>query len=306
IAKPLASLTQKNRKSEWGREQEQAFQTLKDNLCNAPILSLPDGLEEFVVYCDASNQGLGCVLMQRGKIITYASQQLKIHEKNYTTHDLELGAVVFDLKTWSDFDNEIRYHPRKANVVAEALSKKERVKPRRVRAMSMTISQVLRTRYWLLQVRRPRSRWTIYIAILANITESFRDAIRYEYGLSSSDGWTNYHSSIQCASFEALYERKYRSPVFWAEIGESRLIGPELVQETTDKKCLADANLHVPLDEIKVDKTLHFIEESVEIMDREVKSLKRSKISIVNVRWNSKHGPELMWEREDHMKAKYP
>ncbi|GJS06804.1 hypothetical protein Tco_0363600 [Tanacetum coccineum] len=72
------------------------------------------------------------------------------------------------------------------------------------------------------------------------------------------------------------------------------------------KKCLADANLHVPLDEIKVDKTLRFVEEPVEIMDREVKILKRSKISIVKVRWNSKHGPEFTWEREDHMKAKYP
>ncbi|GJY73104.1 putative nucleotidyltransferase, ribonuclease H [Tanacetum coccineum] len=99
IAKPLTSLTQKNKKYEWGVEQEEAFQTLKDNLCNAPILSLPDGVEDFVVYCDASNQGLGCVLMQRGKVIAYASRQLKIHEKNYTTHDLELGAVVFSLKT---------------------------------------------------------------------------------------------------------------------------------------------------------------------------------------------------------------
>nr|GEW94514.1 putative reverse transcriptase domain-containing protein [Tanacetum cinerariifolium] len=208
----------------------------------------------------------------------------------------------------------------------------------------------------------------------------------------------SYHSSIRCAPFEALYGRKCRSPVLWAKIGESRLIGPELVQETADnvvlikeklkaatdrqksyannrrkplefevwdqvllkpslwkgvirfgkksklapryvgpfeilewvspvayrlrlpdelssvhdtfyvsnlKKCLADANLHVPLDEIKVDKTLRFVEEPVEIMDREVKSLKHSKISIVKVRWNLKRGPELTWEREDHMKANF-
>ncbi|GJT34084.1 putative reverse transcriptase domain-containing protein [Tanacetum coccineum] len=99
IAKPLTSLTQKNQKYVWGVEQEEAFQTLKNNLCDAPILSLPDGVEDFVVYCDASNQGLGCVLMQRNKVIAYASRQLKIHEKNYTIHDLELGAVVFALKT---------------------------------------------------------------------------------------------------------------------------------------------------------------------------------------------------------------
>nr|GFC54643.1 putative reverse transcriptase domain-containing protein [Tanacetum cinerariifolium] len=72
------------------------------------------------------------------------------------------------------------------------------------------------------------------------------------------------------------------------------------------KKCLADENLHVPLDEIKVDKTLRIVKEPLEIIDREVKTLKHSKISIVKVRWNSKHGPEFTWEREDHMKAKYP
>ncbi|GKB07645.1 hypothetical protein Tco_0835929 [Tanacetum coccineum] len=76
--------------------------------------------------------------------------------------------------------------------------------------------------------------------------------------------------------------------------------------EDYDGGFVANANLHVPLDEIKVDKTFHFVEEPIEIMDREVKSLKRSKISIVKVRWNSKRGPKFTWEREDHMKAKYP
>ncbi|GJR36631.1 putative reverse transcriptase domain-containing protein [Tanacetum coccineum] len=86
-----------------GEEQENAFQTLKDKLCNAPILALPDGPEYFMVYCDASGLGLGCVLMQRGKVIAYASRQLKIHEKNYTTHDLELGAVMFAIKIWRHY-----------------------------------------------------------------------------------------------------------------------------------------------------------------------------------------------------------
>nr|GEV25793.1 putative reverse transcriptase domain-containing protein [Tanacetum cinerariifolium] len=177
IAKPLTSLTQKNKKYEWGRRTGRGISDFERYLCNAPILSLPDGVEDFVVYCDASNQGLGCVLMQRGKVIAYASRQLKIYEKNYTTHDLELGAVVFAFKTWrhylygtksviytdhkslqyifdqkelnmhqrrwieliSDYECEIRYHPGKANVVVDALSRKERVKPRRARAMAMTI-----------------------------------------------------------------------------------------------------------------------------------------------------------------------
>ncbi|KAD5507794.1 hypothetical protein E3N88_15497 [Mikania micrantha] len=98
IAVPLTSLTQKNKPYEWGPKQEEAFQTLKQKLCDAPVLTLPDGNDDFVVYCDASNLGLGCVLMQRGKVVAYASRQLKIHEKYYTTHDLELGAVVFALK----------------------------------------------------------------------------------------------------------------------------------------------------------------------------------------------------------------
>ncbi|GKD15391.1 putative reverse transcriptase domain-containing protein, partial [Tanacetum coccineum] len=146
--------------------------------------SLPDGPEDFVVYCDESGIGLGCVLMQRGKVIAYASRQLKIHEKNYTTHDLELGAVVFALKIWrhylygtksviytdgnslqhifshkelnirqrcwielfSNYDCKIRYHPRKANVVTDALSRKERVKPKRVRAMNMTLQSSIKDR----------------------------------------------------------------------------------------------------------------------------------------------------------------
>ncbi|GJX30479.1 putative reverse transcriptase domain-containing protein, partial [Tanacetum coccineum] len=151
-----------------GKEQELAFQTLKDKLCNAPILALPNGLEYFVVNCEASRIGLGCVLMRRGKVIPYASMQLKIHEKNYTTHDLELGVVVFALKMWrhylygtksviyrdhkslshifsqkelnmrqhhwielfSDYDYEIHYQPGKVNVVADALSLDEMIKQR--------------------------------------------------------------------------------------------------------------------------------------------------------------------------------
>ncbi|GJS39766.1 reverse transcriptase domain-containing protein [Tanacetum coccineum] len=176
IARSMTKLTQKKVKFDWGDKQEAAFQLLKEKLCSAPILALPEGSEDFVVYCDASIKVLGVVLMQRGKVIAYASRQLKIHEKNYTTHDMELGAVVFALKLWrhylygtkctvftdhkslqhildqkelnmrqrrwlellSDYDCEIRYHLGKANVVADALSMKE-LEPLRVRALVMTI-----------------------------------------------------------------------------------------------------------------------------------------------------------------------
>ncbi|GJU45074.1 putative reverse transcriptase domain-containing protein [Tanacetum coccineum] len=459
IAKTLASLTQKNQKYEWAREQEEAFQTLTDNLCNAPILSMLDGPEDFVVYCDVSNQGLGRVLMQRVK----------------------------------------------TNIVADALSRKERVEPRRVRAMSMTISQVLRTRYWLLQVRRPRQRtcqqkccvawinqWkrkkmVVYILLTEDgipligdvrtlimdeahasrcsvhpgadktyydlidissgllqqleipewkydritmdfITRLLRSSsgydtnwvivdrltksayfleIREDYKMeklvrlyfddivaghevpmpiiSDCDGrftlkfWqilqkalgtrldmsTAYHPQTDGQSERTIQTLEdmlrtcvidfggswdvhlplAESAVLWAEIGKIRMIGPELVQETTDKvvlikerlkavrdhqKSYAD-NRRKPLEFEVGDQVLLkvspwkgvirfgkecklaprqtnifcFVEKPVEIMDREVKSLKRSKIYIVKVRWKSKRGPEFTWEREDHIKAKY-
>ncbi|GKC97231.1 putative reverse transcriptase domain-containing protein [Tanacetum coccineum] len=107
IAKPLTLLTQKDKKFKWGDEQENAFQTLKDMLCDASILALPKGTDDFVVYCDASNQGFGCVLMQRNKVIAYVSRQLKIHEKNYTTHDLELGALAKILEAQSKASKDV-------------------------------------------------------------------------------------------------------------------------------------------------------------------------------------------------------
>ncbi|GJS09031.1 putative reverse transcriptase domain-containing protein [Tanacetum coccineum] len=516
---------------------------LQNNLCNAPILSLPDGVEDVVVYYDASNHVLGCVLMQRGKVISYASRQLKIHEKNYTMHDLELGVVVLALKTWrhylygrksviytdhkslqhifdqkelnmhqrrwielfSDYECEIRYHPGKANMVADALSRKERVKPRRVRAMAMTIQSGIRgmilaaqgeafkqenvltkrlhgldqqmerreegSLYFLdciwvslvgemnrdiviyvskcltcskvkaehqrpssllQQPKIPEWKWdkitmdfitklpktnsghdTIRV-IVDRLTKSAHFlAIREDYSIErlemlyideivarhrfpmsiilDRDGrftwlfWktlqkglgtqldmsTTYHPQRDGQSERTIQtmEDMLRAYVIdfggnWdvhlppAEIGESSLNGPEMVQETTDKKgmmrfgkkgklapryvgpfeilerigpvayrlrlpmelskvhdtfhvtnlktFLVDANLHVPLDEIEVEKTLHFVEKPIEIVDREVKTLKRSKILIVKVRWNSKRGPEFTWEREDHMKARYP
>ncbi|GKC95279.1 putative nucleotidyltransferase, ribonuclease H [Tanacetum coccineum] len=145
IAKPMMKLTQKSMKFNWGEKEEAAFQLLKQKLCSALILALPEGSENFVVYCDASHKGLGAVLMQKEKAIAYASCQLKIHEKNYTTHDSELGVKELNMRQhrWlellSDYDYEICYHLGKANMVANALSRKERIKPLRVRALIMTI-----------------------------------------------------------------------------------------------------------------------------------------------------------------------
>nr|GEV78247.1 putative reverse transcriptase domain-containing protein [Tanacetum cinerariifolium] len=138
-------IIKKNKKYEWGVEQKEAFQTLKYNLCNAPILSLPDGIEDFVVYCDASNQGLGCVLMQRGKELLFALKTWRHYlygTKSVIYMDHKSLQHIFDQKKlnmrqrrwielFSNYECEILYHPGKANVVADALSRKERVKPRR-------------------------------------------------------------------------------------------------------------------------------------------------------------------------------
>ncbi|KAL4017094.1 hypothetical protein IC575_024768 [Cucumis melo] len=162
IASPLTQLTRKGTPFVWSPACERSFQELKQKLVTAPVLTVPDGSGNFVIYSDASKKGLGCVLMQQGKVVAYASRQLKIHEQNYPTHDLELAAVVFALKIWrhylygekiqiytdhkslkyfftqkelnmrqrrwlelvKDYDCEILYHPGKANVVADALSRK--------------------------------------------------------------------------------------------------------------------------------------------------------------------------------------
>ncbi|GJV30664.1 putative reverse transcriptase domain-containing protein [Tanacetum coccineum] len=486
IAKPLTFLTQKNKKYKWGVEQEEAFQTLKDNLCNAPILSLPDGIEDFVVYCDTSNQGLGCVLMQRGKTwrhYLYGTKSVIDTDHKSLQYIFDQKELNMRQRRWielfSDYECEIHYHPGKANMMADSLSKKERVKPRRVRAMDMTIQSGIRgmilaaqgeafkqenilaerlhgldqqmerredgslyflDRIWvpllggvrtiimdethktskcltcskvkeghqrpsglLQQPEIPEWKWdkitmdfitklprtksghdTIWV-IVDRLTKSAHFlAIREDYSterLASQtllrlkgplDMSTAYHPQTDGQSERTIQtlEDMLRVRVidfggnwdvahFVAEIRESSLIGPELVQETTDKvvlikeklkaardrqkiyvgnrrkplefevgdrlrlpnelsemhdtfhvlnlkKYLADANLHVPLDEIEVDKTFHFVEKPVEIMDREVKTLKRSMIPIVKVHWNSKRGPEFTWEREDHMKARYP
>ncbi|GKA03724.1 putative reverse transcriptase domain-containing protein [Tanacetum coccineum] len=462
-----------------GDKEEAAFQLIQQKLCSTPILALPKGSEDFVVYCDASHKGLGVVLMQREKVIPYASRQLKIYEKNYTTRDLELGSVVFALK----FGDTIFTEP-----MADALSRKERNKPLWVRALVMTIGLNLPKQILEAQIEaqklenfkkedvggmirkdipkeklEPRAdntlclnsksvyrvmvivdrltksalllpmreidpmeklvkiylkevvtRYEIPVSIISDrdgrfvsnfwrslqkalgttlamsagiIIRSRRDKMDEDFKLEDmlracvidfGKGWVkhlplvefsynnSYHASIKAAPFEALSGRKWRSPVYWAEVGEVQLTGLEIVQQTTEKiiqikqriqaahdrqksyvdlkrkpmefqvgdrvmlkvspwkgvvrfgkqgklnpiyvgpfkvlakvgdvayklelpqelsrvhhtfhvsnlkKCYSDEPLVVPLDGIHIDDKLHFVEEPIEIMDREVKRL---------------------------------
>ncbi|GJX25867.1 putative reverse transcriptase domain-containing protein, partial [Tanacetum coccineum] len=261
-------------------EQEEAFQTLKDKLCNAPILTLPDGPDDFVVYCDASNQGFGCVLMQR----------------------------------------------------ADALSRKERVKPRRVRAMSMTIHSSIKGK--ILEAHNEASKNLNAPAERLTLIMDEAHAMKYYvhpgadkmyYDLRDMYWWPGMKDIAMYTLQKALGTRLDMSTAYHLQTnGQSE----RTIQTLEDmlRACAIDfggnwdthlplvefsynnidTDLHVPLDELKIDDKLRFVEEPLEIMDREFKRLKRSRIPIVKIRWNSRRGPKFTWEREDEIKRKYP
>ncbi|GKB92723.1 putative reverse transcriptase domain-containing protein [Tanacetum coccineum] len=151
IVKPLNLLTQKNNTYVWGDKQDEAFRILKEKLCNAPVLALPDGPNDFMVYCDASKQGFGCVLMQRGKRhYLYGTKSVIYADHKSLQYIFDQKELNMRQRRWiellSDYECKIKYHLGKANVVADALSRKERLKARRVCAMSITIHSRLKTK----------------------------------------------------------------------------------------------------------------------------------------------------------------
>nr|GEU32554.1 putative reverse transcriptase domain-containing protein [Tanacetum cinerariifolium] len=236
-------------------------------------------IEDFVVYCDASNQGMECVLMQRGK------KELNMGQRR--------GIELF-----SDYDCKIHYHLGKENVVADVFSRKEMVKPKQVGAISMTIQSCIKEKLLAAQNKATKEENAL-VEILRGLGQQIEkkgDGGQNHYGFitklpRSSGGydtiwrWTVYNTFLAIVAETLRNAIGYELLVLCAEVGENRLIVSEMVQETTDK---VD-----PFEEIRVDKTLCFVEEPAEIMDHEVKKLKRSRILIVKVRWNSKRGPEF-------------
>ncbi|GJT67491.1 putative reverse transcriptase domain-containing protein, partial [Tanacetum coccineum] len=236
----------KNKKYIWGEDQESAFQLLKQKLCEAPILALPKGNDDFVVYCDASHQAQ-----------TKAIKEENIKAKNLRGMDKAFeirpdGTRCIKNRSWLPLfgSKKLYWWPNMKAIIAEYVGK------------CLTCSRVKE------ECQKPSG-----LLVQPEIPM-----------------W-NYHASIKAAPFEALYGQKCRSPVCWAEVGD---------------KCLSDESLVIPMKELRLDDKLNFVEEPVEIMDREVKQLKQSRIPIIKVRWNSKRGPEFTWEREDQIRAKFP
>ncbi|GKB33233.1 putative reverse transcriptase domain-containing protein [Tanacetum coccineum] len=333
-AKSLTVLTQKSKTFDWDEEQELAFQTLKDKLCNVLVLALPDGPEDFVVYCDASGIGLGYVLMQRGKVMAYASRQLKIHENNYMAHDLELGAFMFALKIWrhylygaqsrhwielfSDYDCEIRYHPGKANVS----SIKDMILAAQKEAVDESVGlqkvdRLTKSAYFL-PMREDYKMERLVRLYLNEIVarHGIKDRLKTARDRQKSYADRRRKSlEFSVGDYVFLKVSPWKSVVRSGKKGKlaPKFVGPfEIIEKVAPvayrldlpkklngvhdtfhmsnlKKCLADPTLQVPLDEIRIDDKLDFVEVPVE----EFKKLKRSRITIVKVRWNSKRGPEF-------------
>ncbi|GJY57374.1 putative reverse transcriptase domain-containing protein [Tanacetum coccineum] len=271
-------------------------------LCIVAILDLHEGSETLGLL-RASHKGLGVVLMQREKVIAYASRQLKIHMKNHTTHDLELGSVVFALKNWRHYLYETKYtvlidHKSLQHILDQ---KELNMRQRRWEMIHGKVSRMY--------LKEVITRHGIPVSIICDrdprFASNFWRSLEKALGMNL-DMSTAYHPQIYgqskrtiqtledmlraCAAlFEALYGQKCRSPVSWAEVEEGQLTGPEIVQETTEKvihikqriqdardRQKSYANLKrigkaVPLDGLHIDDKLHFVEEPVEIMDREVK-----------------------------------
>ncbi|GJX09373.1 putative reverse transcriptase domain-containing protein [Tanacetum coccineum] len=267
-----------------GEKEEKAFQTLKNNLCDAPILSLPEEIEDFVIYCYASNQVLGCVLMQKGKRHYLYGTKSVIYTDHKSLQDIfNQKELNMRQRRWielfSDYECEIRYHPGKANVVADALDQQmERKEDGSLYFMDKIWVSLVGYVRIVISAEAHKSKYSVHLGAdnmykdLRNMywwPRKKRDIAIYKALGTRLDLSTAYHPQtdglsertiqtledmlkvIRCAPFEALYSKKCRSHVLWVEIGEGNLIGPELVLETTNKVVLIKEKLKAMRDRQK-------------------------------------------------------
>nr|GEV90437.1 hypothetical protein [Tanacetum cinerariifolium] len=312
IAKPMTKLTQKKVMFDWGDKQEAAFQLLKQKLCCAPILALPEGAEDFVAYCDASHKGLGVVLMQREK------KELNMRQRHW-------------LELLSDYDCKIRYHPGygdiRALIMYEAHKSKYSVHPG-----SDKMYQDLKKLYWCPNMKADIatyvSKCLTYLRVKAehqkpsvllvkpkipqwkwdNITMDFVTKLpRTSSGYVTN--WVIVDHLTKSAHFLPMKEDdsidKLRK-LYLKEVVTRHGIHISITSDHDPRSVYPTS--HWQFRWVSYISTISsvFVEEPVEIMDREIKQLRQSRIPIIKVRWNSKRGPELTWEREDQFKQKYP
>ncbi|GJU80868.1 putative reverse transcriptase domain-containing protein [Tanacetum coccineum] len=431
----MTKLTQKSVKFDWGEKVEAAFQLLKQKLCSAAILALPEGSENFVFYCDASHKGLGAVLMQWEKMWRHYLYGMKCvmftHHKSLQ-HILDRKELNMRQRRWLELLIQALMMTRGLNLPKQIMNaqaevrKEENYVAEDLHGMinklepSTDRTLCLNNKSWipcygnlraLIMQESHKSKYSIHPGLdkreddsMEKLMRQYLKEIVLRQGVSVSiifdrDGKFTSHFCIKAAPFEVLYRRKCRSPICWAEVGDSQLISPKIIHETTKKivqiksriqaahdrqksyanviqkplesqvgdkvmlnvspwkgvirfgkrgklnpryigpfmiltkvgtvanrlelleqvsrvhsmfhvsnlkKCLSNKTLAISLNEIQVDDKLHFIEEPVEIMDREVKRLKQRRIPIVKLRWNSRRGHEFTWERKDQMQKKYP
>ncbi|GJZ26474.1 putative reverse transcriptase domain-containing protein [Tanacetum coccineum] len=283
IAKSMTKLTQKGVKFDWGNKQEAAFQLLKQKVCSAQILALPEGSEDFIAYCDASKKGLGAVLLQREK----GRANVVVDALSRTgTRTLRVSGLVMTIgldipKTNLNAPTEARKAGEHQEGGCWGLT---RIQTACGIEKELADLKAVNDRVFKLEDK-----------VMLKVSP-WKGVVRF--------GKRGKLNPRYVEPFKVL--KKVGAVAYKLELPQELSRVHNTFHVSNLKKCYSDDPLVVPLEGLQVDDKLHFVEEPVEIMDREVKQLRRSRVPIVKVRWNSKRGPEFTWEREDQFRKKYP